>query len=131
MDYSNKHPKTLASVAIINHGGKLLMILREKGEFSGYWETPGGHIEQGETPEEAVVREVKEEAGVDVRITKFLGIIENNNSVCNYFDCELLLPGQIEGNSQIKLVSIKNLSKYAITPFALENLIKLGFCKKY
>lgn len=130
MEHSNECPRTLASVAIIEHEGRLLIITRENGEFAGYWETPGGHIEQGETPEAAVIREVKEEAGVDIRIKKPLGIIENNNSVCNYFDCELVSPEQIDGNDQIKLVPISDLSKYAITPFALENLIKLGFYKK-
>ncbi len=130
MKNNNECPRILASVAIIKYEGKLLMITRKNGEFSGYWETPGGHIEQGETPEEAVIREVKEEAGVDVRIIKPLGIIENNNSICNYFDCELVSPGQIDENDQIKLVLISDLPKYKITPFALENLIKLGFYKK-
>jgi len=130
MKNSNECPRILASVAIIEHEGKILMITRENGEFAGYWETPGGHIEQGETPEEAVIREVKEEAGIDVRIKKALGVIENNNSICNYFDCELVSPEQIEGNNQIRLVLISDLPKYAITPFALENLIKFGLYKK-
>lgn len=127
MSHSNKCPKTLASVSIIMHEKKLLLVARESGKYLGYWETPGGHIEEDETPEEAVIREVKEEAGVDVRIIKSLGIIENNNSICNYFDCELIDSSQIENNYQIKLVSLNELSKYTITPFALENLVKLGF----
>lgn len=130
MSHSNECPKTFASVAIINHGGKLLMITRSSGKFAGHWETPGGHIEIGENPEEAVIREVKEEAGVDVKIKKSLGIIENNNSVCNYFDCQMISPKQLKENDQIRLILISDLPKYTITPFALENLIKLGLYKK-
>ncbi|PKP58053.1 DNA mismatch repair protein MutT [Candidatus Atribacteria bacterium HGW-Atribacteria-1] len=53
------------SALIINKEGKILLINHRK---LGIWLYPGGHIEQGETPDEAVVREVKEETGLNVKI---------------------------------------------------------------
>ena len=54
--------KTVRGVAaIIIDNGKLFATQRGYGEFKDGWEFPGGKIEPGETPEEAIVREIKEE----------------------------------------------------------------------
>ena len=55
-------------------GGKLLLC-RAKGGTSTY--LPGGHIEFGETGRQALVREVKEELGVESSTGQFLGVVEN------------------------------------------------------
>jgi ADP-ribose pyrophosphatase YjhB (NUDIX family) len=55
-------------------GSKILAIKNERG-----WEIPGGHIEQGETCEEALIREVTEEAGATFSDAKLLAIIESSN----------------------------------------------------
>jgi 8-oxo-dGTP diphosphatase len=41
--------------------------------FSGYWALPGGRVDSGETVEQAIVREVKEETGLDVPVTRKIG----------------------------------------------------------
>lgn len=56
-------------------GGKLLLC-RAKGGSSTY--LPGGHIEFGETGRQALVREIKEELGVDSTAGAFLGVVENS-----------------------------------------------------
>lgn len=53
--------------------GKLLVIRKAKGPYRGQFDLPGGGIEFGETPEQAVVREFGEEAGVTVRVDAILG----------------------------------------------------------
>lgn len=60
------------------------------------WEYPGGMVEAGETLQEALIREIKEETGVNVRITGFIGLCKNIeiNAVnidfsCQYIDGEL------------------------------------------
>ena len=54
--------------AIIKQGGKILATQRGYGEFAGGWEFPGGKIEPGETPEQAAVREIREELGATIAI---------------------------------------------------------------
>ena len=61
----------------------LLMRRRKRGE--DYYVVPGGGIEPGETPEEAAVREAREETGLDVRLDRNLGVIEDNGRQGHYF----------------------------------------------
>lgn len=56
--------------------GRLLMILRGHDPGRGLWSIPGGRIEPGETAEEAVAREVREETGLEVRCGPLLGTAE-------------------------------------------------------
>lgn len=59
---------TVVSVAVAFDGeGRFLMTLRPEGKvYAGYWEFPGGKIESGETPEEALHREMREELGAEI-----------------------------------------------------------------
>ena len=54
--------------AIIVHEGKILGTQRGYGDFAGGWEFPGGKIEPGELPEDAVRRELKEELDLEVEV---------------------------------------------------------------
>ena len=64
--------KTLNVVAAIIHkDNKILATKRGYGEFINQWEFPGGKIEENETKEEALIREIKEELNVDIEITNF------------------------------------------------------------
>ena len=62
--------------AIIVHEGKILGTQRGYGDFAGGWEFPGGKIEPGELPEDAVRRELKEELDLDVKVGELFDIIE-------------------------------------------------------
>lgn len=57
----NPHP--VVSALVVEHG-KALMVLRGKGSYEGYWALPGGIVDKGEEPIDAVFRELKEETGV-------------------------------------------------------------------
>ena len=54
--------------AVIFHDGRLFATQRGYGEWKGYWEFPGGKIEAGETPQEALVRELREELDIGVSV---------------------------------------------------------------
>ncbi len=62
------------STAIIPYpGDKILLIKRNTKPFVGYWALPGGRMDPGETIEQTVIREVKEETGLDVAIVRVIG----------------------------------------------------------
>ena len=64
------------AAAIILNDGKVLAAQRGYGEFKDGWEFPGGKIEPGETPQEALVREIKEELDIEIEVKDFLETVE-------------------------------------------------------
>ncbi|MFI3283920.1 MAG: (deoxy)nucleoside triphosphate pyrophosphohydrolase [Erysipelotrichaceae bacterium] len=62
--------------AIIKSDNRYLVAQRGYGEFKGYFEFPGGKIELGETREEALIREIKEELNVVISVENFLCTVE-------------------------------------------------------
>lgn len=71
------HMKVVRVVAaIIIENGKVFATQRGYGEFKDGWEFPGGKIEPDETPEEAIVREIKEELDTEIEVVKLLDTVE-------------------------------------------------------
>lgn len=69
--------KTINVVAaIIKEGNKIFATQRGYGEFQGGWEFPGGKIELGETKEEALIREIREELDTEVVIEELFDTVE-------------------------------------------------------
>ena len=69
--------KTIKVVAaIIQKDGKTFATQRGYGEFQGGWEFPGGKIEEGETPEQALVRDIKEELDTEIEVGELLERVE-------------------------------------------------------
>lgn len=62
--------------AVIRRNGKYFATQRGYGEFKDYWEFPGGKIEPGETREDALRREIREELDTEIRIDAFLTTVE-------------------------------------------------------
>lgn len=59
--------------AVIKDGEKILITRRKEGSFmAGKWEFPGGKVEKGEKPREALIREIEEELCVEITINKLL-----------------------------------------------------------
>ena len=66
----------LAVGGIVRHGRALLVVRRGRPPGAGLYSLPGGRVEEGETLEEAVAREVREETGIDVATTELVGFVE-------------------------------------------------------
>lgn len=61
-------PSTTAVVGVLHNDGRFLFIRRAEGlPYGGWWTPPSGRIEPGETPEHALIREMHEELGLNVR----------------------------------------------------------------
>ena len=69
--------KTINVVAaLIVHDGRIFATQRGYGEWRGWWEFPGGKLEPGETPEEALVREIREELATEISVDRFVTTLE-------------------------------------------------------
>lgn len=74
MQNQRKHIEVVA--AIITDNGKIFATQRGYGEFKDGWEFPGGKIEPGETPEQALMREIQEELNTEIAVGKLFETVE-------------------------------------------------------
>jgi len=74
-----KYPKQpIVSVgAVLIHEGKILLVKRGVEPGRGMWSIPGGAVELGERVEDALIREVREECGLEVEINRILDVVDN------------------------------------------------------
>lgn len=111
---------------VINECDEILLI---KSPWRG-WEYPGGMVEPGETLQDALIREIKEEAGVDVEITGFVGIcknvekdIVNIDFVCRYKSGQLKTSNE---STEVKWVSVSealDMVNFPLTKKSLETML--------
>lgn len=121
--------KRVSSRAIIIEDNKLLTMFRRKikndGSVKEYYVIPGGGLEEGETLEENVIRELKEEFNVDIEIIKFLGTEEYDDTIANFFLCKIVngtpkLGGEElermtpQNYYEIKYIDLKDIDNYDI-----------------
>jgi 8-oxo-dGTP diphosphatase len=80
----------VSAVALIDPDGRVLLAQRPEGKsLAGLWEFPGGKVEQGESPEAALIRELKEELGIDTWKSCLAPLSFASHS---YDDFHLLMP---------------------------------------
>jgi 8-oxo-dGTP diphosphatase len=94
---------------IINKQGEVLLQKKRRGFGRGNWNGPGGKIEPGETPEEATIREIKEETDLVIKNLKKMAEIEfifpdeDINNYCYVFICEDFIGGPKDmGEGELK-----------------------------
>lgn len=134
----------VGSYGLIIKDGQIALIKKAVGGYKGLLDLPGGGIEQGEEPEEALIRELKEEAGVDV-INYELLTVTSKRLKWNYEefnedlhqigilykvelkDYKLKEDGDGLDSNGCNFYEIDKLSKDKITPFTLKALNLLGY----
>lgn len=62
--------------AVIREGNRVFATERGYGEYKDWWEFPGGKVEAGETPQQALVREIREELSADITVGRLLKIVD-------------------------------------------------------
>ena len=119
-----KNLKIVVSIALINDEDEILLSKRPgKKHLSGFWEFPGGKVEKGETPEKALIREIKEELNININ-NKCIAPL--SFSEFDYKDFQLLLllyicrrwdghPMPME-NNKLRWVKPNMLRKYKMPP---------------
>lgn len=122
------HPTHFVSVAalVTNDRGEILLV---KSPWRG-WEYPGGLIEPGETFREALHREVREEAGVEIEITGFVGICKNvERNIVNIDFTAKYLSGELRPSEESTEViwatpeEAFRLIQFPLTRKRLENML--------
>ena len=117
------------STAIIPYpDSKILLIKRNTRPFVGYWALPGGRMDPGETVEQTIVREVKEETGLDVEIVCKVGEyvekgVKDDVEYEYYPTCFVVKPvgGEIKKqDSEIQEIQLFSLNQLP-TPLAFEH----------
>ena len=114
----------VSAVALIDPDGRVLLAQRPEGKsMAGLWEFPGGKVEAGETPEDALVRELHEELGIETWSSCLAPLTFASHT---YDDFHLLMPlfacrkwdGIVQGKEGQKLVWVhaKDLNKYPMPP---------------
>ena len=69
--------KTVKVVAaVLRSGDKIFATQRGYGDFKDGWEFPGGKIEEGETPQQALIREIREELNTDIEVGELIETVE-------------------------------------------------------
>jgi len=69
-------PVSSVLAIIPNNKSEVLFVRQKTGPYRGWWLLPGGHVKFGETSRDAITREVKEETGLIVKVSKLLGVFD-------------------------------------------------------
>lgn len=126
--------KTIEVVAaVIKHDNKIFTSRRNYGEFENMWEFPGGKIEEGETREESLIREIKEELELNIEVNKYLTTVEydypNFHLIMHCFMCTII-GGELRLNvhNDAKWTTLEELDKLNWIPADILVVEKLKEC---
>ena len=122
------------TAAILKKDGKILIAKRKTGDelFAGLWEFPGGKVEEGETPEECMARELKEELDIEVEVGELItsnkhkyphGIFELLAYRVKYISGKIVL----NAHNEIKWVNIDEMANFEFPPADIPIIERLQF----
>ena len=114
----------VSALVLVDQDGRVLICERSKGKFmEGFWEFPGGKLEKNETPENCLVREIKEEIGVNLKdvcfspLTFSLNKYDNFNILLLLYICQeyvgVVSPNE---NQNMKWLYVKDLYDCNLLP---------------
>lgn len=96
-----KNKPIVIVAGLILKNDSLLCIRQDKGEYKDFIWVPAGHLEPNETSEEGVIREVKEETGLDVKVKRLIMKMEFNPLLVYFYLCDII-GGELSTKGEIK-----------------------------
>ena len=116
--------------AVIRKDDKIFATQRGYGEFKDGWEFPGGKIEDGESPEHALIREIKEELDTDINVGELIDTIEydypNFHLSMDCFWCDIVQGGlELREHEAAKWLTKENLYSVEWLPADVELIEKI------
>jgi len=125
-----QHPLVAVGAVIFDKDRRVLLVKRKNPPNKGSWAIPGGKVKYGETLEEAIKREMKEETNLDIKVKEPLAIVEIIKEGFHYviidFICEIV-EGQIKPGSDaedVKFFSLEEVKRLNTSHTTVEMLIR-------
>lgn len=118
--------------AILKKEDKILIAKKREGKpIAGMWEFPGGKIEEGETPEESLIRELREEMDIKIKVKEYVG-----ESIYDYGDGKVIslkgftaeiVEGDIKltDHDEYKWVTLEEIYNYKVAPADIPLISKI------
>ena len=102
--------------AIIVDDGNIVLVQRLNNPYKDYWALPGGFVEYGEKVEHAVIREAKEETGLNIKLNKLVGVYSDANRdprghTVSVVYMASIVGGQLKSDSDAKDVQYFEISE--------------------
>lgn len=136
-----KNPTIGVSALVFNNENQILCLTREKNPGKGMLGLPGGFVDLNETIEEAIIRETKEETGIDIELIEFIGNIPNSyiysgfetNPLDFYFlakakDTKNMKPQKGE-TSNLRFLDLKDISIESFAMISTQKILKMYLSK--
>ena len=128
----------VSTVALIDWQGKVLISLRSEDKtLSNFWEFPGGKMKNNESPDDTIVREIKEELSLDINKKSLKPLSFNTytyeefNAIIFFYICRIWEGTPISKDKQkILWVEIDKLKNYNLLPGSNKFVLKLNNLKK-
>ena len=107
-----------------------LLLVKQKVSDKRNWSLPGGKLEQGETIEQGIIREVKEETGLDVEIIRLLYLCDVSASNNTLLHISFLLK-RVAGNIELPTNEFESNPIYDVEFIPISDLLDYGFSEKF
>jgi ADP-ribose pyrophosphatase YjhB (NUDIX family) len=115
----------VAVVVLVVKDGQALMVKRDEEPEKGKWAFPAGYIDYGEDPRKAGIREVREETGLDVTISRLIDVLGPDSAPGAKASIVILLEGTISGGtlqaqddvSEAGFISLGDLPQHTLAEF--------------
>ncbi|UJR80306.1 (deoxy)nucleoside triphosphate pyrophosphohydrolase [Sandaracinus amylolyticus] len=113
----------IVAAAVVKREGRVLLTRRMQGtHLAGFWEFPGGKVEEGEDPEVAVVRECREECAIDLEVVDVVEVAfhryERKDVLLLFYECRLASDREVQhlGVAEHTWVLPSELGDYPLPP---------------